>query len=160
MTSTIIFTMTSVRAAVGRTLMYFSRRLKKHSRRQNRSMRASWLARTSLAAWAVYCHERPDDGSKKDAYLVEDTDPSKNRTRRWKCLRQTSESLLDCLNCRAYQPNYVSYDRRECVQDVDSWIEPIGQPFVHTLRFVDGLDLGSKDGEDSTGGFAGLDLGG
>ncbi|KAI9446090.1 hypothetical protein H4582DRAFT_1903327 [Lactarius indigo] len=49
-TSTMIFTMMSIIAAVGRTSIYFSSRKKKYSKRPNRYTRVFWLARTSLAA--------------------------------------------------------------------------------------------------------------
>jgi hypothetical protein len=49
-TSTIIFTIMSVIAAVGGTFVYVSRRLKKFSIRSKMSTRASCAALTSLAA--------------------------------------------------------------------------------------------------------------
>ena len=49
-----ILTMISLMAAVGRTFMYASSRLKKYSMRLNKSIRASLLARTSLIACEGY----------------------------------------------------------------------------------------------------------
>ena len=54
MTSTIISTMMSLMATVGRTFMYASSRLKKYSMRLNKSIRAFLLARTSLMACEGY----------------------------------------------------------------------------------------------------------
>jgi hypothetical protein len=53
-TSTMILTMMSIMAEVGRTFIYASSRLKKYYMRPNRSMRAYLLARTSLIAYEVY----------------------------------------------------------------------------------------------------------
>ena len=54
-TSTIIFTILSVIAAVGGTSVYVSRRLKKFSKSSEMSIRASCAALTSLTAWRLRC---------------------------------------------------------------------------------------------------------
>ena len=46
------------------------------------------------------------------------------------------------------------------MQDVDSWIEAFRRLFVRTLGFIEGLHLGSKDGENGIGVLAGFQLGG
>ncbi|KAI9428988.1 hypothetical protein H4582DRAFT_2066031 [Lactarius indigo] len=53
-----------------------------------------------------------------------------------------------------------SKGRGECEQDVDGWIEPVCQLSVCTLRFINGLELGSEKVENGGGRVTGRQLGG
>ena len=82
-TSTIIFTIMSVIAAVGGTSTYVSSRLKKLSTRSKTSTRKSWLSLTSLAACDPRISERRVMASvERGTHQKEDPGASKYDLRR------------------------------------------------------------------------------
>ena len=150
----------SVMAAVGRTFIYASIRLKKYSNRPNRSISASLLARTSLMAYEVYRSPRHSRRNKEDAHIKEDSNANKHRICRREYLwSHTSEGRSRVAKPLAtYRSNAVAEGRRECEQDIHSGIQPLCPLFASTLRLIEGLYLGSKNGENGSGRVAGLQL--
>ena len=59
-----------------------------------------------------------------------------------------------------YQTDTTGNSGRKCVKDVHSWAQPLGQSLIATVRFVKFSNLILKDGEDSVGRVASLQLGG
>ena len=152
----------SVMAAVGRTFIYASSRLKKYSIRPNRSIRASLLARTSLIAYDVY-------------RLPSHTTDSKTMLT-WRRTPMPVNIAFAGGNACGHTHQRVALGRH----NVSRFTTPTPLPtvaenanrtltvgsshlcplFIGTLRSIKGLYLGSKNGKNSTGRIAGLQLGG
>ena len=58
-----------------------------------------------------------------------------------------------------YQADAPGNSSRKRGEDVHGWVQPLGQPFVTTARFVQDLKLVLKDSNDSGLGVARLQLG-
>ena len=157
-----ILTMMSFMAAVGRTFMYASSRLKKYSMRLNKSIRASLLARTSLIACKGYKLPSRPHLAKRDAHLQKDSNPCEYRICRWKYLWEgTLDGRFRTAEYLAiYHTDAVAEGCRECKQDIDSGTKPPCPFFrvVSTLRLIKVLYLSPKNGDDGTGRVTGLQL--
>ena len=58
-----------------------------------------------------------------------------------------------------YQTDTPRNSSRKCVEDVNGWAQPLGQPLIATVRFVKLLNLIFKDGDNGGSRIAVLQLG-
>ena len=130
--------------------------------RSNISTRASWPARTSLAACRMLGSKWPSgprEGIRKSTNRKENTDSGKDQVCGRECL---SDALIvtditdSCLG--AYQAYGFSYGIRKGREDIDRRVEPSGQAPIASLRLIELLNLLLKDSSNAARRIAFLKL--
>ena len=140
--SIIIVVIVSIISPFGGTEQYISRRRRNVSMRSKISTRASWPARTSLAACEVLGLEWLARRHKEDTNRKKNTDSGKDQVSGRECLSNSiigTDITGSCLG--AYQADGFSDGIRKGREDIDRRVEPSGQALIASLRLFKLLNL-------------------
>ena len=127
--------------------------------RSNTSNKASWPARTSLAACKIWDQNGPREGIRKNTDRKENTDSGKDQVCRRECLSNahiSTEITGSCLG--AYQADGSSDGIRKGRENIDRRVEPFGQALIAGFRSIKLLDLSSKNSSNAARRIAFLEL--